>query len=189
MLRKRTLVLKVLFLAFAPIFILAGCGSIENGVRNGISGIFTGGSASSGSSGDRQRAAAGCFGVSPLDSTESGGTASRSRSRGQGEALNVSWPSDGDWDGYGLKGLKQPAGSTVVNVALFQGTYLVSLVDAGKEAYNDMTSQIKMLTGVRNPYSLIKTENGEMCEYQFDDHYVQLVVDYVDMELVIRALQ
>jgi flagellar motor component MotA len=101
----------------------------------------------------------------------------------------VSWPSDDEWDGYGLKGLKQPAGSTVTNVAMLQGVYFVSMVDAGKDAYTDMIAQIKKLTGASRPYSLIKSENGEMSEYQFADHNVQLVVDYVDRELVIRALR
>jgi hypothetical protein len=62
-------------------------------------------------------------------------------------------------------------------------------VDAGRDAYNGLAAQIKQLSGAKNPFSQIKTENGEMSGYEYGSHYVELVVDFVDMELVIRALR
>jgi hypothetical protein len=102
------------------------CGALKTGGNVISSGIGLGqdilgsGNSGSGGSDDQRQAAMGCSGGSPLSGSESGGG---SRSRGQGEAVNVSWPSDDDWAGYGLKGLRQPAGSRVANVALLQGTY------------------------------------------------------------------
>jgi hypothetical protein len=151
-----------------------------------LSGIGLGKNAIGGSD-DRGRAAGGCG--APFSGAEGGSGSSRSTSRGTGEAVTVSWPSRDEWDAYGLSGLAQPAGSTVINVALYQGTYYVSMVDAGKEAYADLTAQIKKITGATTPYSLIKSENGEVIEYQFGDHLVSLIVDYVDRELVIRVLR
>jgi hypothetical protein len=178
------------FLIMALAVIWAGCSSFSAGDWLAAAGMAKGASGDIGSSDDRQRAAGGCSGASPFTGSEvSEGGASRSRSRGQGEAVHVDWPSDEEWDGYGLKGLRQPAGSTVTNVALYQGAYFVSMVDAGKDAYNDMIAQIKRLTGVKNAYSLVKGENSEMSEYQWGDHYVQLVVEYVEMELIIRVLR
>ena len=172
------------------------CGVLKTGgnvISSGIGlgqDIFGSGSSGSGGNDDQRQAAMGCSGGSPLSGSESNVSRSGgSRSRGQGEAVHVSWPSDDDWAGYGLKGLRQPAGSSVANVALFQGTFYVTLVDAGRDAYNGLVAQIKQLTGAGNPFSQIRTENGEMCGYEYGSHYVELVVDFVDMELVIRALR
>jgi hypothetical protein len=170
------------FLITALTVIYAGCSSFSaNDWLRAAGGI--------GSNDDRQRAAEGCSGASPFTGPETSEGASRSRTRGQGESVQVTWPSEEEWDGYGLKGLRQPAGSTVTNVALYQGAYYVYMVDAGREAYNDIVAQIKRLTGVKNAYSLVKSEDGEMSEYQWGDHYVQLVAAYVDRELVIRVIR
>ena len=144
-----------------------------------------------GSSADQQRAAGGCGGSSPLNdpgsSSLSGG--SSSRSRGQGEQVSVSWPSGEDWAAYGLRGLRQPPGSRVVNVGLISGVYYVSLVDAGRDAYNDLVSQIKSISGAKTPYSQIRVEDGEMIEFQFGEHLAALTVDFVEMELIIRLVK
>ena len=159
--------------------LLMSCQSF--GVGDVISGLTGGG----GSSSDQSRAAGGCG--APFAGDSGGGSASKSK--GQGETVNVSWPADDEWDNYGLKGLKQPAGSKVVNVALYQGVYYIGLEEAGKEAYADLVAQIKKITGATAPYSLVKSENGELSEYKYGDHLVSLAVEYVEKEIIIRILR
>jgi hypothetical protein len=136
--------IKMAALLCAAVIFAAGCGSVQSGVREGISGLFRSG----GGSDDRGRAAGGCG--APFSGAEDGG-GSRSADRGTGEAVTVNWPSDDEWDAYGLKGLARPAGSTVTNVALYQGTWYVGMADAGREAYDGLVAQIKKITGTKNP--------------------------------------
>jgi predicted Fe-Mo cluster-binding NifX family protein len=99
------------------------------------------------------------------------------------------WPADSEWDAYGLKGLKQPAGSTVESVMLYQGVYIVAMYNAGKDAYADLTSQIKKITGANAPYSDVKSGDGQLTEYQYGQHLVSIAVNFVDMEILIRVLR
>ena len=176
-------------LLFAAFLVPAGCGSIasgansgaRDGVSQGVAGLFNPGR---GSTQDRERAAQGCgSGDSPS------GSSAPARQRGSGENVDVSWPSASDWDAYGLRGLRQPARSTVESAALFQGAYMVSLYNAGQAAYDDLIAQIRSITGVNAPYSDVRTGDGRMTEYQYGGRTVSIFTNFVDMETMIRVIQ
>jgi hypothetical protein len=176
--KKETLVLLAALLA--GLFI-SGCRSLDAG---DVIGLVRGNDSK-----DQQRAAGGCGGSSPLNTGAGSSLQGSSGGSARGETANVPWPSGEEWAAYGLRGLRQPAGSKVVNVALVSGVYYVSLSGAGRDAYNDLVGQVKSISGARNPYSQIRMENGEMIEFQFGEHQAALTVDYVSMELVIRLLK
>ncbi|MDR3237537.1 MAG: hypothetical protein LBT84_03450 [Spirochaetia bacterium] len=164
----------------AAVLTLAACSSLKNNlpfIGNALSGL--------GSTGDKERAAQGCGSESPQEPVSS----ASARQKGKGKNVKASWPSDSDWDAYGLKGLKLPAGSTVENVALYQGVYMVVLYNAGEAAYNDLTAQIKKITGAKVPYSDVKTGEGRLTEYQYGSHVVTIAVNFVEMEILIRIIR
>jgi hypothetical protein len=177
----------LLMLAF---FLLGRCAAVSSvgGAVSDIIGMGTG------SKNDQTRAAGGCGDA--FDQTRAAGgcgnafagSNSSANSKGTGQSVNLSWP-DSEWESYGLKGLKQPAGSTVGNIAIVQGVYYVSIENAGKEAYDDLIAQIKRITGARNPYSLVKSTEGELSEYQYGEHLVSLAADFINREIVVRILR
>ena len=164
---------KMFFLgaALAAIALLVGCQTL------GLDDVLGFGK---GSSSDTSRAAGGCG-----DPFAVPGSSERS----SGQSVAVDWPDDSDWSNYGLAGLKQPAGSKVVSVALYQGVYYVGMEEAGREAYNDLVAQVKKITGATAPYSQVKAEDSEMSEYQYGNHIVALAVNFVNKDLVLRVLR
>jgi hypothetical protein len=72
----------------------------------------------------------------------SGGSGSSSRS------ATVEWPSNADWEVFGISGLQQPAGTTVVVVSDTLGTGLFQVViTGGKWAFDDLVGQVKRMSG------------------------------------------
>jgi hypothetical protein len=181
--------------ALALFAVIAACASLNAGdVVRGVIGIASGGGNGGGDS-DRQAAAGGCSGGNALSAADGcsggnalGGSSGDSVGSGGGQ-VTVYWPSPEEWDGYGLRNLRQPGGSSVTNVAILQGTYIVTLGNAGTDAYNDVVSQIRQLLGVSQPYSQIRNGNGEMIEFRGASHWVQLAADFGSNELMIRCLQ
>jgi predicted Fe-Mo cluster-binding NifX family protein len=155
---------------------------VGNVLRTGA-GLISGGS----NGDDAAAASMGCSGGAPLAGGDSSGSSS-----GQGEELEVSWPSADDWDMYGLKGLSQPAGSKVAGVMLYQGVYYVTLENAGKDAYDALVKEIRAITGARAPYSDVKTGDGQLTQYQYgnnNEHLVSIAVSATENTIVLNVLR
>lgn len=172
-------------LALTVLVVFTGCGapsSVGGALRTGL-GLIGGGSSRSSSA--EAEAAAACGGG---DTLEIGGSSS---SRARGASVEMSWPTADEWDMYDLKGLSQPLGSTVSAVMLVQGTYHVSLENAGQDAFTNIVSQVRSITGARAPYSDIKTGEGQVTQFQYGankEHLISISADFVEMVMIIQVM-
>ena len=120
-----------------------------------------------------------------------GGKRNNNSSSADSDQYIVMWPSSSDWTNCGLRNLrtlKQPPMTTVTSVALLQGIFYIYLEDAGREAYDNLVSQVKKITRVRAPFSMINDRNGELIEYMYGNHIISLAGDFINKELVIRIV-
>jgi len=163
-------------LAFIVVFAfgLAACSSLARGARDGvsqgISGLIIGGGGSgSGSSGG------------------SGGASSSPQRDYSDSSQTVPWPADSVWSRYGLAGLQQPPRTDVTAAMLYQGIYMVTLINGGESAFNYLVAQIEK-TGAELTTE-VNTADGKVSGYKTSSGYVNIIVDLLDGDLVIQMSQ
>jgi hypothetical protein len=141
---------------------------IQSGVSQGISGLFKSG------------------GSSDNSGSSSGGTSSSPERNYAGSSQTVPWPSDTEWNRYGLAGLKQPPNTDVTGAALYQGLYMVSLINGGKPAFDFLIAQIDNMAGAELVTD-INTSDGKMTGYTTSAGSVNLTVDLQSGDILIQA--
>jgi len=60
----------------------------------------------------------------------------------------IDWPSNTVWGQYGLAGLQQPEGTSVVGGQQGAGMYQVALLDANKAVYDNIAGQLSAMSGI-----------------------------------------
>jgi hypothetical protein len=110
--------------------------------------------------------------------------------------IPIAWPA-ASWATYGLTGLTQPAGTTIVDleedstlIGIIQDDLSVTLKHIGNAAYENLQAQIKVLLG--NPVSAQNPGNGtRMDKFEKQDVLytikVRLDMDTHNDEIIIRA--
>jgi len=172
--KRKTIFSAILALVVVFAFGLSACSSLESGARQGardgvsqgISSIFGRGGSSGGSS---------------------GGTSSSPSRNYSGSTQTVPWPADSVWSRYGLAGLQQPSGTDVTGAMLLQGVYMVSLINGGISAFNNLVTQVE-----RTGAELIteyNTSDGKMNGYKTSAGYVNIVANLVDGDVAIQMSQ
>jgi hypothetical protein len=147
---------------------------VRDGVSRGVAGLFTGGG--SGSSGG-----------SDVSTGDVGGAESSAPDRNySGSSQTVPWPSSSTWARYGLEGLRQPAGTDVVGAALYMGQYMVSLINGGEPALNDLMSQIDVMPGAELTTEM-NTSDGKMVGYLVTGGSITITADLLNGDIVIMA--
>jgi len=170
-------------------FGLSACSSIQSGARQGardgvsqgIAGLFRGGNSGGSSSGSSGGSSGGSTGGS------SGGTSSAPQRDYSGNSQTVPWPSDSTWSRYGLAGLQQPPGTDVTGAMMYQGIYIVSLINGGVSAFNNLVAQIER-TGATLTTEL-NTSDGKMSGYQTSAGYINVTVDLLNGDIAIQMSQ
>ncbi|HCC37497.1 MAG TPA: hypothetical protein DEQ14_07710 [Treponema sp.] len=167
--------------------ILSGCAilqrgaesGIRDGVSQGIGGLFNSGG-SSGGSGSLSGGSSGSSG------SISGGSRSSPERNYSGSAQTVPWPSDTDWGRYGLAGLQQPPNTSVAGAALYQGMYIVGLINGGLPAFDFLVAQIEKMDGAELVTS-VNTAEGKVSGYTTAGGSVTLTVDLESGDIAIQA--
>jgi hypothetical protein len=161
--------------ALVAVMIFGSCSSLRQGARDGvaegISGLFN--TRNSGSSTD-------------YDNSYSDQSSDEPERNYSGSTQTVPWPTDTEWGRYGLAGLQQPPNTDVTGAMLYQGIYMVSLINAGQPAFDFLIAQLDKLEGAEIVTAL-NTSGGKMTGYKTSAGNVELVVDLENGDLVIRA--
>jgi hypothetical protein len=178
MLKKKAVVSTLLAVIVVFTFVLTACSSLERGARQGardgvsqgIAGLFNIGGGSSGSSGD-----------------SSGETSSSPQRNYSGSTQTVPWPSDTSWKRYGLEGLQQPPETNVTGAALYMGMYIVSLINGGRPAFDNLVAQIEGRPGTRLVTEVMDSDSIMMGFSLQTGNTINLIVNLVDGDIAIQA--
>jgi len=181
--KKKTILSAIVALAVVFAFALSACSSLERGAREGaregvsqgVAGLFRGsGSGNSGSS-------------SNGSGSGSSGTSSAPQRNYSGNSQTVPWPADSVWSRYGLAGLQQPPNTDVTGAMMYQGIYMVTLINGGVGAFDFLVTQIEG-RGAELTTEL-NTSDGKMNGYKTSAGYVNVMVDLVEGDVVVRLSQ
>ena len=179
MLKKKTISSTLLAVIVVFALVLTACSSLESGARQGaregvsqgIAGLFNiGGGNSGGSSGGG-----------------SGGTSSSPERNYSGSSQTVPWPSDTSWRRYGLEGLQQQPGTDVTGAALYMGMYIVSLINGGRSAFDNLAAQIESRAGTKLVTEVMDSDSIMMGFSLQAGNTVNLIVNLVDGDIAIQA--
>ncbi len=177
-----TVVLAIFMLTLLCIFL--SCGSlgggvsraVGDGVSSGIAGLITGGDSGSSSGSGRGYS-------SDEPSNRSGPERNYS-----GSTQTVPWPQDSSWARYGLSGLRQPAGTDVTGAALYMGQYMVSLINGGRPAFDNLAAQIDAIPGSELMTEIMDSESATV-GYSVPGGTVHIMVDLENGDITIHAAQ
>jgi len=170
MLKKKAILSMFLAVIVVFTFVLTACGSVERGARQGVSdGVSQG--------------ISGLFNIGG----GSGGTSSSPQRNYTGSSQTVPWPSDTSWRRYGLEGLQQQPGTDVTGAALYMGMYIVSLINGGRSAFDNLAAQIESRAGTKLVTEVMDSDSIMMGFSLQAGNTVNLIVNLVDGDIAIQA--
>ena len=164
--KKKAILSMFLVVIVVFTFLLTACGSVERGAREGVS-----------------------QGISGLINIGggSGGTSSSPQRNYTGSSQTVPWPSDTSWRRYGLEGLQQPPGTDVTGAALYMGMYVVSLINGGRPAFDNLAAQIERRPGTTLVTEVMDSDNIMMGFSLQAGNTINLIVNLVNGDIAIQA--
>ncbi len=187
MFRKKSVTIVLAASVLTLLCIFLSCGSlgggvsraVSDGVSSGIAGLITGGASGgsdSDSSSDEGYSSDRNTGGSRPERNYSGGT------------QTVSWPQDSSWARYGLSGLRQPAGTEVSGAALYMGQYVVSLINGGRPAFDNLAAQIDAIPGSELMTEVMDAGSATV-GYSVPGGTVHIMADLENGDVTIHAVQ
>jgi hypothetical protein len=169
----------ITFLLVAALFTISGCSSLSGGVQRGVSDGVSSGIAGLFNRGSSDSGASSSVGIPSSD-------ASDPERNYSGNTQTVPWPQDSSWSRYGLSGLTQPSGTSVTGAALYQGYYMVGLINGGRPAFDDLVGQVDRISGSQLTTEMMSAESIVM-GYSIPGGTVQIMVDLESGDIAIQA--